>query len=62
MMNLIDLIILLVVLLIIGTIVYFKFFKKQPYKSSCHCYKAKSCSVKLDELKNIISSSSDFKK
>ena len=55
-------IILLLVLLLIGAIIYFKFIKKQPQKSSCHCYKAKTCSVKLDELKNIINASSDFKK
>ncbi|MDD2575117.1 MAG: hypothetical protein PHD47_01465 [Acholeplasmataceae bacterium] len=61
-MKLIDMIILLLVLLLIGAIIYFKFIKKQPQKSSCHCYKAKTCSVKLDELKNIINASSDFKK
>jgi len=61
-MILIDMIILLVVLLILGFIIYFKFIKKQPQKSSCHCYKAKSCSIKLDELKNIINTSSEIKK
>jgi len=53
-MNPIDFIILLIVLIILGSIIYYKFIKKQPNKSSCHCYKAKSCSVKLNDLKEII--------
>ncbi len=53
-MNPIDFIILLIVLIILGSIIYYKFIKKQPNKSGCHCYKAKSCSVKLGDLKEII--------
>lgn len=53
-MNPIDFIILLIVLIILGSIIYYKFIKKQPNKSSCHCYKAKSCSVKLVDLKEIM--------
>ncbi|MFA5720043.1 MAG: hypothetical protein WC939_03180 [Acholeplasmataceae bacterium] len=48
----IDYLILGFVLLVLGLIIYFKWIKKSE-KTSCHCYKAKSCGIKLEELRKL---------
>lgn len=53
-MNLVDFIILLIVVLILGLIVYFRWIKKDQNSANCHCYKAKTCQLKIEDLKNII--------
>lgn len=49
----IDYIILGFVLVIIGLIIYFRWIKKDKNKTGCNCYKAKSCTIKLDELRKL---------
>lgn len=53
-MNLVDFIILLIVVLILGLIIYFRWIKKDKNSTNCHCYKAKTCQLKIEDLKNII--------
>ena len=48
----IDYVILGLVLLVVGLIIYFKWIRKSE-KASCHCYKAKSCGIKLEELRQL---------
>lgn len=47
-----DIIILISVVIFIGAIIYFRWIKKKP-EGSCHCYKAKSCNLRLEDLKEV---------
>lgn len=49
----IDYVILGFVLVIIGLIIYFRWIKKDKNKTNCNCYKAKSCTLKLEELRKL---------
>ncbi len=49
----IDYIILGFVLIVISLIIYFRWIKKNKNKTGCHCYKAKSCTLKLEELRKL---------
>lgn len=53
-MTLIDVIILIFVVLFLGSIIYFRWIKKDKNNSSCHCYKAKTCLLKIEDLKSVI--------
>lgn len=52
-MHYIDIIILIFVTVFLGSIIYFRWIKKSPEGTGCHCYRAKTCNLKLDELKDI---------
>ncbi len=49
----IDYIIVGIVLLIVGLIIYYRFIKKDSNGLSCNCYKAKTCGLKISELKDL---------
>ncbi len=49
----IDVIIVSIVVLVLGLIVYFRFIKKDSKGVSCNCYKAKTCGLKVAELKDL---------
>lgn len=51
-MTLTDIIILTLTLLILGSIVYFKWIKKSD-KLSCNCSKKATCSLKIEELRDL---------
>lgn len=57
-MNLIDGIILGFVIVVLVLIIYFKWIKKSDASTSCHCYKSKSCSIKLEELRDLFKDAS----
>ncbi|HHT39074.1 MAG: hypothetical protein RBS76_00070 [Acholeplasmatales bacterium] len=48
----IDYLILAFVLVLVALIVYFRFIKKGS-TGTCNCYKAKTCGLKLNELKDL---------
>lgn len=51
-MHYLDVIILIVILLFLGSIIYFRWIKKKP-EGTCHCYRAKSCNLRLEDLKDV---------
>ncbi len=53
-MSLIDIIILIVVVFVLSLIIYFRWIKKDHKGLNCHCYKRKSCALKIEELKNLL--------
>ncbi|NLN50686.1 MAG: hypothetical protein GX149_03565 [Acholeplasmataceae bacterium] len=57
-MSLIDILILIFVISFLGLIIYFRWIKRDKNNLGCHCYKRKSCNLKLEELKAIIEKNS----
>ncbi len=53
-MSIVDVIILILVVLFLGSIIYFRWIKKDPNGLNCNCYKRKSCSLKMNELKHLL--------
>lgn len=53
-MTFVDIIILIIVVLFLGSIIYFRWIKKDKTGTGCHCYKAKTCMLKIEDLKNMI--------
>lgn len=53
-MSIVDIIILVLVVLFLGSIIYFRWIKKDASGLNCNCYKRKSCSLKMDEIKHLL--------
>lgn len=61
MMNYIDIIILTFIILFLGFIIYFRWIRKRP-EGDCHCYRSKSCNLRVNDLKEVTLNSINGKK